>query len=100
MIEYPNFQHHPDGWILIRTEVGTYMDTIANFELDYGQPYSELPDGYIGRYYEPGKSHYLSTGDTATPQDLSWLDGNAYIAAYEQLVAAKAARESAVKISS
>lgn len=91
---YPNFQHHPDGWIFIRTETGTYVDTIENFENDYGQSYSGLPDGFIGRYYEPGVNHYVHTNDTAVPQTLNWLEGNVYIEAYEQLIAAKADRES------
>jgi hypothetical protein len=94
---YPNFQHHPDGWIIIRTNAGVYMDTIANFQTDFGSSYPELPDGYIGRYYEPGVSHYLHTSDTAVPQDLIWMEGDAYIAAYDALAAAKAVREAAAR---
>lgn len=91
----PNFQHHPDGWIFIRTETGTYVDTIENFENDYGQSYSGLPDGFIGRYYEPGVNHYITTGSTAVPQPLQWSEGDQYIAAYDSLMAAKMAREAA-----
>lgn len=90
----PNFQHHPDGWIFIRTDQGVYADAIANFEVDYGNPYTGLPEGFIGRYYEPGVNHYVHTDDTAVPQTLIWQEGNAYIEAYEQLIAAKAGRES------
>jgi hypothetical protein len=93
---YPNFQHHPDGWIIIRrSEEEVYIETIANFEADYGISYLGLPDNYIGRYYEPGVSHYLHTSDTAVPQDLIWMEGDAYIAAYDTLVTAKAVREAA-----
>lgn len=92
---YPNFQHHPDGKIFIRlAEDEAYCDTIANFEVDYGGHYAGLPDGFIGRYYEPDVNHYVHTDDTAVPQGLSWQEGNAYIEAYEQLIAAKADRES------
>lgn len=92
---YPNFQHHPDGWIYIRTDNGIYCDTIANFEVDYGQSYVGLPEKYIGRCYEPGVNHYFHTDDTVVPQDLSWPEGDTYIPAYDALIAAKAAREAA-----
>lgn len=90
---YPNFQHHPDGLIFVRTVQGVYMDTIANFELDFGESYPGLPEGFIGRYYEQGKEHYITTGNTAVPQPLQWADGDRYIAAYDALMAAKADRE-------
>ncbi len=67
---YPNFQHHPDGLIYVRTEAGIYQDTIANFEADYGSSGPDLPAGYAGRYYEPGVNHYITTGSTAVPQPL------------------------------
>jgi hypothetical protein len=93
-MRYPNFQHHPDGWIIVRRgQNKVYSDTIANFEVDYGNPYTGLPEGFIGRYYEPGVNHYVHTDDTAVPQGLSWLEGDAYIEAYERLIAAKADRE-------
>ena len=85
---YPNFQHHPDGIIFVRksaTEI--YQDIIANFQTDYGNSYSGLPSGYIGRYYEPTVSHYLTTGDVSVPQSLSWPEGDRYITAYQQLIA-------------
>lgn len=93
---YPNFQHHPDDWIIIRqSQNKVYSDTIANFEADYGSPCAGLPDGFIGRYYEPGVNHYITTGNTAIPQPLQWADGDRYIAAYDSLMAAKMAREAA-----
>jgi hypothetical protein len=94
---FPNFQQHPDGNIFVRTNSGVYSDTIANFQADYGQTYPGLPEGYIGRYYEPGVDHYLHTNDSAIPQNLNWREVDAYIAAYDSIVAAKAARE-AVKV--
>ncbi len=95
---YPNFQHHPDGYIFIRkSKSDIYQDTVANFQTDLGSLYPGLPNGYIGRYYEPGESHYLHTDDNATPQDLNWPEGDAYIAAYNTLVAAKTARELAAQ---
>lgn len=92
---YPNFQHHPDGIIFVRTNSGIYSDTIVNFQSDSGINYSGLLDGYIGQYYEPGISHYLHTINSATPQGLNWPEGDAYIAAYDSLMAVKKARETA-----
>jgi hypothetical protein len=84
---FPNFQHHPDGFIFVRTEAGVYQDTISNFQIDFGSSYPAIPNGYIGRYYEPGVSHYLTTGNISAPQSLPWPEGDRYIAAYQQLVA-------------
>lgn len=96
MMGYPSFQHHPDGYIFVRkSDLEIYQDTIANFQTDYGSAYPGLPEGYIGRYYEPGVNHYLHSSDSATPQDLSWSEGDSYIAAYGSLMMAKASREAA-----
>lgn len=84
-----NFHHHPDGLIYVRTDAGIYCDSVENFALDLGQPYPGLPEGFDERYYEPGVKHCLSTRTSAVPQELSWPEGDAYIAAYDSLVAAK-----------
>lgn len=90
----PNFHHHPDNLIFVRVEgQPDYCDTPENFALDFGAPYTDPPQGSAERYYEPGVSHYLSDGATATPQPLSWPQGDAYIAAHAALMSAKAARE-------
>ena len=86
-MDNPNFQHHPDGFIFVRTGSGTYVDTVAKFQIDYGGSYTGLPSGYIGRYYEPGVCHYLTTGSNIAPQSLTWIEGDRYIAAYQQLIA-------------
>lgn len=96
MVRYPNFQHHPDGWIYVRqTKNEIYADTIASFQIDYGSPYPGFDDKYIGRYYEPGINHYFHTDDTSFPQNLSWPEGDAYIMAYDSLMASQAARKAA-----
>jgi hypothetical protein len=93
-MQYPNFQHHPDGLIIIRKSAEEiYIDTIANFEADFGSAYSGLPDGYIGRYYEPGVTHQFTTGNAATPENLNWPEGDSYIAACDKLIEAKAIRK-------
>jgi hypothetical protein len=87
------FHHHPDGYIVIDTATGTYIDTVDNFILDLGEPYPGIPAEYIGRWYEPGIDHHFYTSDTAFPQDLIWPEGDHYIAACDQLMAAKGQRE-------
>lgn len=89
------YHHHPDGIIFIRTDAGTYFDSIDNFEIDLGAQYPGLPSGFNERRYTPGIEHVLSNGSSAEPQPLAWPEGDAYIAAYDDLVAAKAAREAA-----
>ena len=40
----------------------------------------QLPDGYIGRVYEPDIQHYLVKPDgSAEPQPLNWEEGNQYL---------------------
>ncbi len=87
-MEYPNFQHHPDGYVFVRkSESEIYQDTITNFQIDYGDSYFDLPNDYVGRYYEPEICHYITDGKNITPQSLTWTEGDRYIAAYQQLVA-------------
>jgi hypothetical protein len=90
------FHHHPDGLIIIRSGDKVYIDTVENFMADLGEDYPGLPDGYIGRYYEPGKSHYFTTGNTAYPQPLEWSEGNRYIENIDNLISAKELRKSAI----
>lgn len=86
------FHHHPDGLIYIRDGQGGYCDTIDNFILDSGRPYVGLPSGYIERYYEPKKTHYLSTGSSQQNQNLTWEIGDTYIAELADLLAAQESR--------
>ncbi len=88
----PNFHHHPDGLIYIRTDSGIYVDTIANFVLDSEQSYDNLPGIYIERYYEPGITHKLKTDSSESPQSLSWSIGDNHIANFDTVVANKQTR--------
>ena len=76
------FHHHPDGWIYIRGETQTYVDTPENFALDLGQPYE-----FAGRerIYEPGVRHFVDD----EPQPLEWPEGDAYIAGLPSLLQAQ-----------
>jgi hypothetical protein len=79
------FHHHPDGWIYIRGETQTYVDTPENFTLDLGQPYE-----FTGRerIYEPGVRHFVDNN----PQDLEWAEGDTYLEALPKIVQAQAVR--------
>lgn len=81
----PSFQHHPDNLIFIRTDSGTYNDTPDNFTKDLGNDYQ-----FEGRerFYEPNIRHFVDN----TPQPLQWTEGDNYIAAIDNLLAAQAAR--------
>jgi hypothetical protein len=79
------FQHH-DGFVRIVSYDLEYHDTVENFIIDLGQAYSGMPDGFITRIYKPNNQHYLSTGDTASPQDLLWSEGDFYISQIQNLI--------------
>lgn len=86
------FHHHPDGLIYIRDDQTEYRDTVANFVSDSGRPYVGLPSGFIERFYDPGKTHYLSTGRNQANQNLTWEIGDTYIAELTQMLDAQHVR--------
>ena len=93
----PNFHHHPQGNIYIRTNSGVYNDTLANFNLDLksigAKPYAGLSELYKERYYEPNVKAYLIENDYDQVGDPDFNDGDLYISLCEQLQVAKQARE-------
>lgn len=89
------FQHHPDGWIYIRSTDKTYCDTPENFAADLGASYPGLPNGYISRIYDQGRRHVLSDGYNETAQQIPWADGDKYVVTLDTLLANQAAREEA-----
>jgi len=50
---------HPDGLFFIRTSVGTYADTVANAQLDFGETIPALPQGADDRIYRKGVRHAI-----------------------------------------
>ena len=67
------FRHHPDGLIYI-DDVTIPLELFQRLEPDY-----RLPDGYVGREYDPGAVHMLYTGNRADPRPLDWAEGDRYI---------------------
>jgi len=88
------FHHHPDGLIYVRPDSGTiYGDTLANFQLDYGQPAPALPVGTDEQLYTQDIRHAYKRGGNVVdggPRVYTW--GDNCIAACASLVAAQAAR--------
>jgi len=89
------FHHHPDGIIYVRTEAAVYAASLAEFGEDLAAcglpPYAGLPDGTRERRYLPGLLHAVYTADTQMDAG-PWPDGDAYLAAVAQLLAAQAER--------
>lgn len=87
------FRHHPDDRIIIQNGSDLYHDTLENFLVDASLPGYSLATGYLGRIYCPNEKHVLTTQNREDPQDLSWAEGDGYIANAATYLAAKDARE-------
>lgn len=89
-----------DGKVAIRTDAGTYLDTLENFALDYGSafPFWDGPGDGDEAIYEPGVRHpRMSGGNIADAGPMPWPEGDAMIAAAPGLISAKVDRERAVR---
>jgi hypothetical protein len=90
-------QIHPDQQVVIRDDNRNviYLDTVANFELDYAQQLEDVPTPWMGVLYKQGlwKRFYNQfTNETTTE---AWVQGDDIITNKDAIIAAKAARESA-----
>lgn len=88
-----HIHQHPSGRIYLRTERGIYMATPAEFEQDYGSPFPVLPDGFTERYYRPSEKHNVQNARGVEGQPMPWPEGDAILAAIDDLLAKQAARE-------
>lgn len=99
-MDLPNFHHHPQGDVYVRTKDGIYNDSFQNFNTDLmkvsGRSYLGMPTGCIERYYEPRKRSYLIREGYDQIGDGGFSDGEYYISIAQQLILAKKARESLV----
>jgi hypothetical protein len=68
------FLHHPDGFIAI----GELHYPLTEFLID--EPAYALPEGLIGRFYEPGVQHWLTDGSMQHAGPLPWAEGDNYLA--------------------
>jgi hypothetical protein len=89
------FHQRPDGDVTVyagNDAVG-YIDTLANFETDYGLV-EPLPVGVDERIYEPGKRHALmSKSNVIGGGEMPWAWGDQVIARLDALILQKRERE-------
>jgi hypothetical protein len=83
------FQIHPDGLVFVRTPNGQYVDTLADFAVDFGQPIPALPPGATGLFYEQGGRFFASVppGNQVGPAPFESLFCDQAIAAIVTLLA-------------
>jgi hypothetical protein len=67
------FRHHPDGLIYI----GSLVYPLEQFLID--EPEYSLPDGIIGREYDPLNFHRLFNGTSQLDGGMPWADGDEYL---------------------
>lgn len=95
----PNFHHHPQGNIYIRTNNGVYCDSLENFNKDLLacgiESYTGLPADCVERFYEPSGRKYLIESDYDQRGDDSFTQGDVYIANYQAIAKAKNDRHNA-----
>jgi hypothetical protein len=95
------FHQHPDGHIIVIGDAGTYVDSRANFEADFGAGPSlvtqaPLPDGANDHVYTQGKRHcFMGDGNVMGGGPMPWPEGDNIIAAVGDGLAAQAARREA-----
>lgn len=83
---------HPDNLVIIRDDAQVlYIDTLANFELDFGSAIEQVP-GWPEHFYIPGVMNRLGNGFTQETTIDAWIQGNAILAASSSIIAAKEAR--------
>lgn len=89
------FHQHPDGFIYVRTDAGTYADTVVNFLADAGlSALPPLPAGADDHIYRQGKRHaYMGDGTVIAGGPMPWPEGDTIIARYSQLKLAQMNRQ-------
>ncbi|MGE5476573.1 MAG: hypothetical protein ACM3Q1_07965 [Bacteroidales bacterium] len=89
------FHHHPDGVIYLRSDAGIYAASPEDFSADLAAcglpPYAGLPAGFRERRYLPGILHAVYSADSQDGGG-DWPEGERYLAAQPQLMAAAARR--------
>lgn len=89
-------RHHPDGIVYIKDGALQYIDTLENFNIDYGQPMPPLPGNTISRYYSTNGYHKCSDGESELNQndaDVIETELNDIIGSLPLLINKKQARE-------
>lgn len=88
---------HPDQMVIIQDDNGNdlYLDTVINFEADWGQQLEDIPEPWTGLHYVQGqwKRYYNQFTNETTVE--AWAQGDQIASDIDAIVAAKVARESA-----
>lgn len=85
---------HPDGLIYVRADDATYVDSGANFALDFGVSLSALPDGADDHIYTQGKRHaFMGDGNVIEGGPMPWEQGDRIIENVGKALAAQEARQ-------
>jgi hypothetical protein len=96
-VSIPEVHHHPDGWIYVRTQHGTYVDTPLNFSHDWkGEAFPHLPQRATERLYRQGVFHCVKDAENVIEGGpMPWPLGDKIIAAFDQLVSNQKVRTDA-----
>lgn len=83
---------HPDNLVIIRDDAQVlYIDTLANFELDFGAAIEQVP-GWSEHLYVPGVMNRLGNGFTQETTMDAWTQGDQVLAAINSIIEAKELR--------
>ena len=90
-------QQTADGLVIVRSGTKNYLDTGANFALDFGEAAPVLPAGCNDRVYEPDIRHAGTNSVTVLyGGPIPWTSGDRYIANIDMGLSNQATRLAAV----
>jgi len=90
---------HPDGFVCVRTPLGTYIDTPENFVADFGATLPAMPQGADDHIYTQGKRHaFMGDGNIIAGGPMPWDVGDTIIANVTAGLANQAARRQAATV--
>lgn len=90
----PMVHQNPDGFVIIHSVDKEYVDTLANFQADFGTTIPALPAGANDRVYQPGIRHpIMGGGNVVDGGPVPWPLGDGWITNIAAGLAAQAARQ-------
>jgi hypothetical protein len=88
---------HPDGFVCVRTQLGTYIDTPENFVADFGATLPAMPQGADDHIYTQGRRHaFMGDGNIIAGGPMPWPDGDRIIDEVKVALEAQAARRASL----
>ena len=90
-------QQHPDGFVRVRTPLGTYIDTPENFVADFGETLPAMPQGADDHIYTQGRRHaFMGDGNIIAGGPMPWPDGDRIIGKVRVALEIQAARRASI----